>query len=334
MNDDISLEQRYQKLLQENARLQRLAQDAREKLEAATDGTGLCVWQLHVPSGKLIIFNRRWGAMLGFQPKELQANFEVWREHLHPDDREAVLKAFFDHLDGYTPFYQAMHRMIRADGRITWVLDRGRLVERDEQGRPLRVMGTHIDITHEKEYEQQLSRLAHRDPLTGLPNRTALYRHFARQRPETLCFLDLDNFKQVNDTLGHRAGDQLLIRVSTTLTELAGDKVTVGRLGGDEFVLLLPWKMADVRTAALARACVEALARPFLLEEGEARIGLSMGLEEVDEHDDMSAVMRRADQAMYRVKQAGRGGYQLGDKATPPTVRYPFPALSVVANGG
>lgn len=151
------LQAAYDKLLQENERLRRVADDAREKLEAAMDGTGLCIWQNHVPTGKLIIFNRRWGSMLGYQPKELSAHFDVWREHLHPEDRERVLQAFFDHLSGKSPFYQVMHRMIAKDGKTTWVLDRGRVVERDAQGNPVRVMGTHIDITHEKEYEQQLA---------------------------------------------------------------------------------------------------------------------------------------------------------------------------------
>lgn len=172
------LREAYDRLLLENERLKRIADDAREKLDAAMDGTGLCIWQNHVPTGKLIIFNRRWGSMLGYEPKELSAHFDIWREHLHPEDRERVLQAFFDHLEGKSPFYQVMHRMIGKDGKTTWVLDRGRVVERDEQGNAIRVMGTHIDITHEKEYEQQLALLAHRDPLTGLLNRTAMHRQF------------------------------------------------------------------------------------------------------------------------------------------------------------
>lgn len=86
------LQAAYDKLLQENERLKRVAEDAREKLEAAMDGTGLCIWQNHVPTGKLIIFNRRWGAMLGYQPKELSAHFDVWREHLHPEDRSGCYR--------------------------------------------------------------------------------------------------------------------------------------------------------------------------------------------------------------------------------------------------
>ena len=225
------LREAYDRLLLENERLKRIADDAREKLDAAMDGTGLCIWQNHVPTGKLIIFNRRWGSMLGYQPKELSAHFDIWREHLHPEDRERVLQAFFDHLEGKSPFYQVMHRMIGKDGKTTWVLDRGRVVERDEQGNAIRVMGTHIDITHEKEYEQQLAQLAHRDPLTGLLNRTALQRQFPGEH-RAICFIDLDDFKQVNDNLGHRAGDELLVALSQRLRHCCGEEVKLGRLGG------------------------------------------------------------------------------------------------------
>ncbi|MGY3859735.1 sensor domain-containing diguanylate cyclase [Aeromonas veronii] len=311
------LQAAYDKLLLENERLKRIADDAREKLDAAMDGTGLCIWQNHVPSGKLVIFNRRWGSMLGYQPKELSAHFDVWRDHLHPEDRERVLQAFFDHLAGKSPFYQVMHRMLAKDGKVTWVLDRGRVVERDDAGNPIRVMGTHIDITHEKEYEHQLARLAHRDPLTGLLNRTALQRHFP-QSHQTICFIDLDDFKQVNDNLGHRAGDELLIALSQRLKQCCDETVTLGRIGGDEFVLLLPWPSEDPRTSHLARQCVNAIATPFELSNGEASVGLSMGIAAIRPQDDFSSALARADQAMYQVKRGGKHGFHIAQPSGQP----------------
>lgn len=217
-----ALEHQIQILKKHNARLARLARDARSKLSAALDGTGLCLWQLDVPTGKLIIYNRRWGSMLGYQPKELSAQFEIWREHLHPDDRQNVLDAFYDHLHGKTPFYEALHRMQHKNGTVTWVLDRGRVTEWDEQGNPLKVTGTHIDMTKEKQYEEQLAQLANHDPLTGLANRHALLTHFAQlkaQGPLCIAFIDLDDFKTVNDTFGHRSGDELLIQLSQRLRD-------------------------------------------------------------------------------------------------------------------
>ena len=211
------LQAAYDKLLQENERLKRVAEDAREKLEAAMDGTGLCIWQNHVPTGKLIIFNRRWGAMLGYQPKELSAHFDVWREHLHPEDR-AGATGFLRSPERQEPVLSGDapdDRQGRQD-HLGAGPGPGGGVGRTGQPHP---GDGHPHRHHPREeYEQQLAQLAHRDPLTGLLNRTALQRQFP-QEYQAICFIDLDDFKQVNDNLGHRAGDELLIALTRRLRD-------------------------------------------------------------------------------------------------------------------
>lgn len=298
-------------LKKHNARLKRIAHDARNKLSAALDGTGLCLWQLDIPSGKLVIFNRRWGAMLGFQPKETDANFESWKESLHPDDAAEVLKAFNDHLAGKAPYYEALHRMIAKNGSITWVLDRGRVSEWDEQGRPLKVTGTHIDMTKEKQYEEQLALLALHDPLTLLTNRHALQNHFRElkaQGPLCVAFIDLDNFKHVNDTLGHRSGDEVLIHLSQRFIDVCPPEVIIGRPGGDEFVLLIPFSRDNPQVSQLAHACLDAVLTPFDMANGHAMIGASIGVAQVLKKDDFDSALARADEAMYRIKKNGKRG--------------------------
>ncbi|MDY0924286.1 sensor domain-containing diguanylate cyclase [Leclercia sp. CFBP8987] len=310
-----ALEHQIQILKKHNARLARLARDARSKLSAALDGTGLCLWQLDVPTGKLIIYNRRWGSMLGYQPKELNAQFEIWREHLHPDDKQSVLDAFYDHLHGKTPFYEALHRMQHKNGTVTWVLDRGRVTEWDEQGNPLKVTGTHIDMTKEKQYEEQLALLANHDPLTGLANRHALITHFAQlktQGPLCIAFIDLDDFKTVNDTFGHRSGDELLIQLSQRLRDTCPPGAVVGRLGGDEFVLLLPFPLTSLMVNSTAQQCLNAALTPFELDNGQARVGASVGIDEVQEQDDFVNALRRADRSMYQIKHTGKNGVAIG----------------------
>jgi len=310
-----ALKQQIQNLKKHNARLARLARDARSKLSAALDGTGLCLWQLDVPTGKLIIYNRRWGSMLGYQPKELNAQFEIWREHLHPDDKQNVLDASYDHLHGKTPFYEALHRMQHKNGTVTWVLDRGRVTEWDEQGNPLKVTGTHIDMTKEKQYEEQLAQLANHDPLTGLANRHALLTHFAQlkaQGPLCIAFIDLDDFKTVNDTFGHRSGDELLIQLSQRLRDACPPGAVVGRLGGDEFVLLLPFPLASLLVNSTAHHCLNAALTPFELDNGQAKVGASVGIDEVQEEDDFVNALRRADRSMYQIKHTGKNGVAIG----------------------
>ncbi|KAF0856948.1 sensor domain-containing diguanylate cyclase [Pantoea dispersa] len=309
-----ALRQQIQNLKKHNARLKRLAHDARNKLNAALDGTGLCLWQLDIPSGKLVIFNRRWGAMLGFQAKETKARFDAWRECLHPEDADEVLRAFYDHIEGRAPYYEALHRMIGKNGKITWVLDRGRVSEWDEQGNPLKVTGTHIDMTKEKNYEAQLSLLAHHDPLTALPNRHALQAHFRQlQRAGPLCvaFIDLDNFKHVNDTLGHRSGDEVLIQLSQRIRDLLPSEAIVGRLGGDEFVLLLPFLIDYPKVRILAQAVLDAALTPFDVDNGHARIGASIGIAPVHRRDSFDDALTRADGAMYQIKKNGKQGFGL-----------------------
>ncbi|HAT2610122.1 TPA: sensor domain-containing diguanylate cyclase [Kluyvera intermedia] len=310
-----ALKQQIQNLKKHNARLVRIARDARNKLSAALDGTGLCLWQLDVPSGKLIIYNRRWGSMLGYQPKELSAHFDVWKEHLHEDDRQRVLDAFYDHLHGKTPFYEALHRMQHKNGTVTWVLDRGRVTERDSDGKPLKVTGTHIDMTKEKQYEEQLAALANHDPLTGLANRHALLKHFDTLKnagPLCVAFIDLDDFKVVNDTFGHRSGDELLIQLSQRLREACPEGSVVGRLGGDEFVLLLPFALNSLLTNSTAHNCLRAALTPFELDNGDAQVGASIGIDEVQRDDDFVNALRRADQSMYQIKHTGKNGAAIG----------------------
>lgn len=310
-----ALKQQIQNLKKHNARLVRIARDARNKLSAALDGTGLCLWQLDVPSGKLIIYNRRWGSMLGYQPKELSAHFDVWKEHLHEDDRQRVLDAFYDHLNGKTPFYEALHRMQHKNGTVTWVLDRGRVTERDSDGKPLKVTGTHIDMTKEKQYEEQLAALANHDPLTGLANRHALIHHFDTLNaagPLCIAFIDLDDFKVVNDTFGHRSGDELLIQLSRRLREACPEGSVVGRLGGDEFVLLLPFALNSLLINSTAHNCLHAALTPFELDNGEAQVGASIGIDEVQRGDDFVNALRRADQSMYQIKHTGKNGAAIG----------------------
>jgi len=314
---ELALKQQIQNLKKPNARLKRIAHDARHKLSAALDGTGLCLWQLDIPSGKLIIYNRRWGSMLGYQPKELSAHFDVWREHLHPEDKEMVLSAFYNHLAGNTPFYEALHRMQHKNGTVTWVLDRGRVSEWDSDGKPLKVTGTHIDMTKEKQYEAQLAKLANHDPLTGLTNRHALQTRFEtlkQQGPLCVAFIDLDDFKNVNDTLGHRSGDMVLVELAGRMREACPPGVEIGRLGGDEFILLLPFSLRHPLTESAARGCLKAALDPFELDNGNAQIGASIGIHEVRGEDDFNEALLRADEAMYRVKHAGKNGVALAQR--------------------
>lgn len=299
-------------LKRENANLTALNRRAEEKLFAALDGNGLCLWEQHIPSGNLTIFNMRWGELLGFSREELAAHIDSWKSKLHPEDKAWVIKAFEDHVSGKADYYQVVHRMLHKDGSITWVSDRGRIVERLADGTPLRIMGSHIDITQEKRYEMDLARLAHSDPLTKLMNRQAIAKAFDDSLRSgihgALFFIDLDGFKALNDRYGHKFGDSLLMHVAHTLVCHAGELAQIARLGGDEFVILLPSSDSG-SLAILAQSLLDVYRQKFLLEGCEVEIGLSIGIDIFGDGDSFAESCDRADAAMYRVKHQGKHGY-------------------------
>jgi len=191
-------------------------------------------------------------------------------------------------------------------------------VMRDATGRIYRHIALFSDITDRKITEERIRFMAQHDVLTGLPNRgllrdrveQALRRSLRTNRVSALMMLDLDHFKEVNDSFGHQVGDALLIEVARRLTACVRESDTVSRLGGDEFVVLF----AETTTAAdakrVARKILIELARPFLLKRHQVRIGASVGISIFPgDGSDFDSLLRAADEAMYRVKEAGRNNF-------------------------
>ena len=183
-----------------------------------------------------------------------------------------------------------------------------------------RHVATFIDITQRKEVEDLLRHRAQSDPLTDLPNRTLFYDRLqmaltqARRYGEefALLYVDLDHFKDVNDTLGHAAGDALLIETSRRLTQAVRQSDTVARLGGDEFAVILPKVSSDAEIEEVAQRIVTTMALPFLLSSGTVNISASVGVAIYPRHgDDLETIRAAADAALYLVKQSGRNSYRL-----------------------
>jgi diguanylate cyclase (GGDEF)-like protein/PAS domain S-box-containing protein len=227
-------------------------------------------------------------------------------------------------------FFQQLRRTLTEEGRWQgeiWNRRKGGEVfaewlsvaaVRDPSGRIQRYVGAFTDITRRKEAEAVILRQANYDPLTDLPNRVLFHDRLAqvlraaerRQSLSALLFVDLDRFKQVNDTLGHAAGDQLLREVATRLRAGVRKEDTVARLGGDEFTVILP-DLNDAEGAAkVARKLLEQLDQPFLLEHQAFRVSASIGIALYPLDGQLpDLLLRAADQAMYRAKQEGRNGY-------------------------
>lgn len=294
----------------------------------AIEGTGDGLWDWDVPSNK-VYFSKSWKQMLGYSESDISNDLSEWEKIVHPEDLAKTMAAVQDHLDGRTSAYSNEQRLLCKDGSYKWILDRGLVVSRDEHGKPLRAIGTHTDITERKQMEELIRQQALYDPLTKLPNRRLLVDRLGlvlsvSKRTNTfsaLLFLDLDNFKPLNDTHGHEAGDLLLIEVASRLKGCVRETDTVARLGGDEFVVVLPQLDKDNETstqeaAMLAEKIRSELAKPYILktkdDDGKniivehhctASIGVTLLINEKTHIND---ILRNADDAMYLAKNSGR----------------------------
>ena len=206
----------------------------------------------------------------------------------------------------------------KPDGTLTWISVNVQPIFKEGETTPCRVVATMHDITERKFAQEHIEKLAHFDQLTGLPNRTLLNDRFryalslAQRSGETLAvmFLDLDHFKDINDTLGHNVGDLVLMELAKRLKEAVRDEDTLSRQGGDEYILILPATDAD-GAGLVASKLIEAVARPCQIEQHELTVTGSIGIA-IYPHDgkDLESLSKNADIAMYRAKREGRDSFR------------------------
>jgi diguanylate cyclase (GGDEF)-like protein/PAS domain S-box-containing protein len=248
--------------------------------------------------------------LLGYSVEESKRDPELWDRILHPDDRARVVAEEARTSATGEPF-KMEYRMIARDGRVVWIRDEAVLV-RDEEGRPRFWQGVMSDITDRKALEEQLTHQALHDALTGLPNRAlfvdrlkqALPRAERRSTKVAVLFMDLDNFKVINDSLGHEAGDELLVGVSKRLLRCLRPEDTAARLGGDEFVVLLEDLVDTGEAMRVAKRIMSGLQAPFTLDGRNTFVSASVGIALSDSGQSQSAeLLRDADAAMYKAKE-------------------------------
>jgi len=289
-----------------------------ERLQLVAKATNDAVWDWDLVTNA-IWWNEGYRTLFGYLPQETKPTAESWSDHIHPDERERVLWGIHAVIDTDGQAWSDEYRFQRRDGSWADIYDRG-FVVRDASGRAVRMIGAMMDISERKRAEEQLARLAQFDALTGLPNRNLfrdrLGQAIARAHREgwvtAVAFVDLDRFKEINDTLGHGAGDAVLREVGERLRACLREGDTVARLGGDEFTVVLEDVGSLEEAAAVARKMLAAFEAPVALEGKDLFVSGSIGLAAYPEHGSgAEALLQHADTAMYHAKGEGRNALKV-----------------------
>jgi diguanylate cyclase (GGDEF)-like protein/PAS domain S-box-containing protein len=249
------------------------------------------------------------------RPEE-EAFVGKWADAVHPDDRASIEAAWDDAKSGGA-LIEVEFRIMPLSGGSRWVRARGAAV-RGAEGAPIEWVGVLEDIDERRQAQARIAHIAHHDALTGLPNRVTFHARLeeaialaAGGRIGALLYVDLDRFKEVNDTLGHPIGDALLVAVTERLKGLLRENDVVARLGGDEFAIVQSDVLEPTDISALAVRLVETLSEPYEILTHRIAIGASVGIAFISSHEDEpDRILKNADMALYRAKTEGRGAYR------------------------
>jgi diguanylate cyclase (GGDEF)-like protein/PAS domain S-box-containing protein len=284
-----------------------------ERLRAFNDTVPAGILVLRVEDGKMLFANRFFKEVLGVEGATVMG--DSWSDYfVDPADRERLMVRFAE--AGEVRNLEVCLK--RADSRRVWALVS--MASIPIEGEDL-LPFAFVDITALKEAEAEIRQLANHDPLTGLPSLRLLKERVGqalaraeRERTQfAVLFVDLDGFKQVNDSLGHDAGDAVLKRVAAQMLARVRATDTVARFGGDEFVVVLE-KISEEMARRIGERIVEQVTQPQTLAQGTARVGASIGIAFYSRHGkSLDALLKAADGAMYRVKSTSKGAIAVAD---------------------
>lgn len=285
-------------------------EELRQKYEIAIKATDSFVWELDKEYEFTHHISQKAEEIVG-EKIQVQKLHEMIHRLVYPEDRKTLMDAFKKHQEGTAKEINAQIRIKDKKGRLRWYLVKGKEIK-DRVGNVKSVNGVFIEITEMKEKEAYIQYLADHDPLTGIPNRRKFTELFMEEllqgKKGAMLLLDLDNFKNINDTLGHTYGDKLLKEVSGILQRFECEGIHVFRIGGDEFIILIK---ENTKTAEdYAREIIKNFQEKISIDGIENPVTASIGIVRYpDDGQDMNDLMKKADIAMYKAKYTGKNKY-------------------------
>jgi len=296
-------------------KVQKKLQENEQRLKFVIQGANLGYWDWDYVNNKHVV-NDKWLEFLGLSRMDIQDKVSDWSELIHPEDKmvtqRAIQKAIFDFLP-----YVIEFRMKHKDGHWVWIEGSGAVVEKDEiTNKPLRLAGTHKNISFRKKANEKITFLALNDALTKLPNRIFLKTKLEEFLEEAIknkmslafLFLDLDYFKNINDVYGHSVGDKVIQDVALRFKNVLNDSDFIARVGGDEFVILTS---DSLHVEELCKDLAHSIEKPFDVGNEKISLGVSVGIALFPhDGDNFEALFKNADTAMYAAKNSGKNRYK------------------------
>lgn len=301
----------------------RPAQVEPERFQRSQYFARIGTWDWDIDTNRLYWSEAIYG-LFGHPIGTVTPSYELFCQSVHPEDRERV-RAGELHCIETGENHDEEYRVIWPDGSVHWLRETGNVIK-DASGTPVKMMGVVRDITEEKAWASQMHQLAHHDALTGLPNRlvfedrlrNALERARRNDTRVAVVFIDLNDFKAINDTHGHVFGDQVLVTTARRLKGALRESDSVARIGGDEFVAILEGLALDRTLEEEARAIGEKILAALGGEASQQRIDASLGIAAYPDHaPSIDRLIHIADLAMYEAKRSGDNQYRLGSAGQP-----------------
>lgn len=321
-------------------RIEFALRESEQRFKIAGQAAYDLIYEWDVASDSLTWFGDIDG-MLGFDEGGISHSINSWLALIHPEDTEQLADAVEQHRSSTQPISYS-YRIRHHDGSYRYWSDHA-LPLVTEAGRPYKWIGVCTDVTTQKLQQQELEFRAYHDKLTNLPNRLllsdrlrqAMYQEVRRGQQLAVIYIDLDGFKQVNDTYGHDVGDQLLVAIAQRFERVLRNGDTVARLGGDEFVAVMI-DMADTAKAIpLLRRMLKLIAEPVLVNNLVLQVSASLGVAFYPQQEEVDAdqLLRQADQAMYQAKLKGKNRYYFFDTERDRSLRGQLESQERIADG-
>lgn len=297
---------------------QQMLENGQERFNLAMAIKNEGIWDWHI-ANKALYFDDRYYTLAGYEPGAFAPTFSEAYKRVHPDDLENLINHGKQYTSGESDTFDVEFRFQRNTGNYMWIRARGQIVERDQNNHPVRFVGTHTDITEQKNSQLKLDHLSHYDQLTQLPNRMlmqerldhAIRRAERRNSHVAVLHLDLDHFKSINDSLGHQMGDELLKGMTHRLKEALRKEDTISRIGGDEFVVILENIKKPNHVIRVLQNMLTHSNKPFVLNAQSLVISPSIGISIFPQDGkDTPTLLKNANTAVSHAKREGRNTFK------------------------